>query len=219
MATSAVQKICTKCNGEYQISSFHKDSSKPDGYHPWCKSCRLENSRNRRGITPDRFFARNRRHDFKPMAGKASARWYQAHAEVERKKAKIKRDANPEAHRAANKRWRENNLEMARSRVLKYQRENIGLMAAYAAKRRACKLLSTPVWANKFFITETYRFAKLKSKMLGSEWVVDHIVPLKSKTVCGLHVEHNLRVIPAAVNASKGNRYWPDMPNGGHHRY
>ncbi len=33
--------------------------------------------------------------------------------------------------------------------------------------------------------------------------------------LCGLHVEHNLRVIPAAVNLAKKNFYWPDMPEQG----
>lgn len=34
---------------------------------------------------------------------------------------------------------------------------------------------------------------------------------MNSKIVCGLHVEHNLQVVPAAYNMLKGNRIWPDM--------
>ena len=74
------------------------------------------------------------------------------------------------------------------------------------------KLNAIPAWANKFFIEEAYHLAKLREKMCGGVWHVDHIVPLKSKVVCGLHVEHNLRVIPGTDNIKKGNRYWPDMP-------
>ncbi len=41
---------------------------------------------------------------------------------------------------------------------------------------------------------------------------IDHIVPLKSKIVCGLHCLENLQYLPSAENQAKKNYFWPDMP-------
>lgn len=61
-------------------------------------------------------------------------------------------------------------------------------------------------------MADFYIMANELSKMLGVKYQVDHVVPLQSRIVCGLHSHTNLQVIPANVNQSKGNRHWPDMP-------
>lgn len=86
------------------------------------------------------------------------------------------------------------------------------LVNATAARRRARKVLAAAGWRNDFFINEIYDLARLRAQYLGVPHHVDHVVPLQSKFVCGLHVEHNLRVIPATQNQEKHNSSWPDMP-------
>lgn len=81
-------------------------------------------------------------------------------------------------------------------------------------EREAVQEKATPAWANRFFIEEVYEAAADRNaiRACGTQWEVDHIVPLISPLVCGLHTDANLRIITAFDNRSKRNRHWPDMP-------
>lgn len=108
--------------------------------------------------------------------------------------------------------WVQKNPEKRKANLKKWSSENPDKCNAQTAKRRATKLNATPAWADPFLIREAYSLARLRTKVFGFKWHVDHIVPLQSKKVCGLHVENNLRVIPAINNRRKSNTSWPDMP-------
>lgn len=82
-------------------------------------------------------------------------------------------------------------------------------------RRRAAKLNAHLPFDLELFdllILEAHHLAGLREESTGLPHDVDHIVPLVSGLVCGLHSEANIRVIPASINRSKGNRFWPGMP-------
>lgn len=87
------------------------------------------------------------------------------------------------------------------------------MKAACNARYKARKRKAMPSWANKEAMDEFYKEAKRLTDETGILHHVDHIVPLKSDIVCGLHWEGNLQVLEAVANISKGNRIWPDMPD------
>lgn len=96
---------------------------------------------------------------------------------------------NSESRKKAHKAWISKNKVKQRS----YTR-------SYVAKRRAEKIKATPKWAVLKDINEFY-------KNCPEGHHVDHVVPLKGKNVCGLHVSNNLQYLPARDNLIKGNKF------------
>jgi hypothetical protein len=81
---------------------------------------------------------------------------------------------------------------------------------SYVAKRRAVQIQAIPIWYEKNLVDNIYKKAKYWSKILNCELQVDHIIPLNSKTVCGLHCWHNLQLLHKPLNGNKNNKYQKD---------
>jgi hypothetical protein len=77
---------------------------------------------------------------------------------------------------------------------------------ANASEYLAQRARATPVWADTEAIKAIYAAAKLKTEETGIIHHVDHIIPLRGKTVSGLHVAWNRQILTASENCRKGNR-------------
>jgi len=91
-----------------------------------------------------------------------------------------------------------------------YRKTHAAQWTAKTRKYQAAKLQRTPLWidAESFWmIEEAYVLAALRTKMFGFQWEVDHMIPLQGKLASGLHVPHNLQVIPKVENRGKSNKF------------
>lgn len=108
---------------------------------------------------------------------------------------------------ALKKRVRENNQERVKRNRRDWYVKNTAKERGYRYDRLYKETKATPAWADTARMNQLYRAAALMTAATGVEYHVDHEVPIRGKNVCGLHVETNMRVVPATVNLSKGNSY------------
>lgn len=117
---------------------------------------------------------------------------------------------DPDKFAQRNRNFYARNSEEFSERNRAYYLKNVDVFVAREAERRARRLQATPKWLSKKhrdWMTALYAIARLRSRIEGVEYHVDHIVPLKGRNVCGLHVPWNLRIILATDNLSKSNKF------------
>lgn len=143
---------------------------------------------------------------------KSNAESRRRNPEPSRASARRAREAHPEKARAANRKWAASHPQKRRESARNWGRRNRDKCCAYTVARKARKLHATPTWADWGLIDAAYTMARAMTDLTGVKYHVDHIVPLQSKLVCGLHVGCNLQLLTNSQNSVKGNRHWPDMP-------
>ncbi len=179
-------KVCTACNESKPLSEFPQRRDAPNAtYRAWCKACKYR-------INQERYGDKIR---------SAVANWSRLNKDKRNASSQRFRERNPERYAEIHKSYRKRNLHLA-----------VAMNAANACIRKAGSKNVVPSWSIKFFVNEAYALARLRKKLTGIDWHVDHIVPIKSPLVCGLHAHTNLQVIPASQNIEKTNKMWPDMP-------
>jgi len=126
---------------------------------------------------------------------------------------------NTNSRKKAGRKTSTKTAERARERSLDYYYEHRytpsfkSKVCAAAAAYRSASLRATPQWLTSKQaqeIKDFYWLSKDLTAVSGEIYHVDHIVPLRGKNICGLHVPWNLQILPADINLSKGNSYADD---------
>ena len=117
---------------------------------------------------------------------------------------------NPEYYEQYSEAYREANREYYKQYQVQYRKDNPDKLSVLSSKYRAAKIQAIPKWYEEKQVELLYK----KCKELNNRWKVnfqvDHIIPLNSKTVCGLHCWNNLQLLEGTDNSSKNNRYHCD---------
>lgn len=176
-------KVCTQCKQSLAKLDFHKSSRVKDGFYSKCKFCVAANRKEYYEKNTDRCkeYVRKSVEASREKTNKRKLDYYYFNKDYLKLKAKMWRDANPH------------------------------VVSAVCNKRRLSKKNAIPSWANLEEIKLIYKKALELSEITGIKHSVDHIVPIQGETVCGFHVEYNLRVIPLIENISKGNKLIEDL--------
>lgn len=170
-------KICTKCKQEKDFICFTKRLNRSSGYSSQCKDCqKLYRVKNK-----EKLLAKN----------------------------KLYRESNKEKENARCRDYNKKNKAKLSVYQKYYQQRNKAKICAISSKRRAAKLNATPKWLTKEQLQEIedfYEIAAAFKLYTGQEYQVDHIIPLQSNKVCGLHVPWNLQILTAKENIIKSNK-------------
>lgn len=222
---SPTLKNCGKCASLLPLSDFSRNRASRDGLCAHCKRCSAERIARWIEENSDRHkeIAKRRRERTKDEKKKYDAERRKAKADLIRAQDRLRHSINKEEKNAKNRaKYLENrDFFLARNREFRERNREAINEAARAnkvntrtkrARYRAALRLAVPIWFDKELATAIYIEADQLTTLTGIPHHVDHIVPIRSQLVCGLHWHANLQAIPKLENLKKSNVTWPDMP-------
>jgi hypothetical protein len=200
-----MDKKCTSCGWIKPIDSFHRRPYPRQDRQASCNSCR--------GVKQKKYLAsitEEEKHRQKLVRQK----WKSENKDKVKEAARISNAKNP----TRGMDWAKNNKDRMRALCKKWRDMNPDKIGARNSTYRMSKLNGSTSWEpelDEFVVSEAYLLSSIRSRLFGTKYAVDHIVPLVSEKVCGLHNAYNLSVITLSENVRKSNRFWPDMTKEG----
>tara|TARA_R110000744_G_scaffold21626_10_gene55836 strand:- start:2265 stop:2867 length:603 start_codon:yes stop_codon:yes gene_type:complete len=197
-------KYCKSCDTSKDLDSFYNSKNCKDGKDTYCISCRKAKRESR--ASEEKVYQKEYRllHKDRRNAGNKAFR------ENNPNYFQNWRNDNLIKCSHYNRQYKKDNPEKVKEIQRRLQKTYPQRYSKYASDYRARKLNATPEWLSEEQNNEillVYELARDCSLTSGLDYHVDHIVPLKGKNICGLHVPWNLQVLPAHLNRSKSNKF------------
>ena len=192
----AIKKQCKCCEGIKPTSEFHRDRSRTDGYHPYCKPCKKSK------CSPITVAAA-------AIINERAKQHYRRNKKEILKTYQQKYLDNKETIIKQTLEYYYKNREDILAHRAQYRKtpEGKAKMLCYSSKRRSFHLNATPPWFDAKETLKIYERAKILESQDNVPRHVDHIVPLINNKVCGLHCHQNLQILTKDENLSKGNKF------------
>jgi len=179
-------RICNSCKASKPLSEFYKDTRAKNGVGGRCKTCDLEYQQGR-----------------KLEKHASHLLWYAKNGTA----------------------WNDKKREGTKEKRLRSALERASTLGVLDDKRTAAwrknrasrmlrKVAATPTWVDathRMKISVVYALTQQLQEATGSIYHVDHIVPLHSNLVCGLHVWWNLQPLSEKNNILKNDAFDPAL--------
>lgn len=215
-----MKKQCSKCHEDKPLEDFKKSRRTNGGRYSQCKKCVNAYEAKRRKSQKHVVVSEKKcsgcggiksKNDFHNHSGNRDGLatkckecvseqhrdWYGKNTDRKRKSAST---------------WASLNIGKKRHNDRLWQIKNPKKVSEYSKSRALTRRNATPKWLTKKHIEQVeylYWLASDLTKICGEPYEVDHIIPLRGKNVCGLHVPWNLQILPRDLNRKKGSSYEP----------
>jgi flagellum-specific peptidoglycan hydrolase FlgJ len=200
-------KLCIDCKLTKDFAEYSRHATTTDRLMQRCKSCQSAYNARYREANRERLNANDR---------KLAA----SQTEVRRERSRQWREENPKRRQDQIKDYYQRHKdagtldlyygkrdpEAMRQRAKQWRKDNPARVAYNIALARARRHQAVPKWLTKeekSAIKRLYEQCQKLSQETGIPHQVDHIYPLVSDIVCGLHCLANLQILTAAENNRK----------------